>query len=130
MENEQISNTDLDSHDVRIADTEILKTDETYTIQSGRKEADSEVVGKCKSNRLKERMVGRNVSTLKVLMVNTAPSNEHLLADIKTVQQKEANSSKEIKQQKEADDADQKEQDPDEHLAAPELDNLLADLEL
>ena len=51
MENEQISNIDLDSPDVRIADTEILKTDETYTIQSGRKAAESEVVGKRHSGR-------------------------------------------------------------------------------
>ena len=75
IENDPIINTDLDNPDVMVADTGILKTDEPSTLQSGRKAADSEVVRKCHSNRIKERMAGRNVSTLKVSKVNTAPSS-------------------------------------------------------
>ena len=46
IENDPIINTDLDNPDVMVADTDILKTDETSTLQSGRKAAKSEVVGK------------------------------------------------------------------------------------
>ena len=45
-----------------------------------------------------------------------------------TFQQEEANSLREIKQHKETNDADQKAQEQDEHLTAPELDYLLADI--
>ena len=75
IENDPIINTDLDNPDVMVADTDFLKTDETSTQYSGRNAADSEVVGKRQSNRIKARVAGKNVSTLKVSKVHTAPSS-------------------------------------------------------
>ena len=73
IENDPTISTNLDNPDVLVADTDILKTDATSTQHSGLKAADSEVVVKRRSSRIKARGTGKGVSKLKVLKVNTAP---------------------------------------------------------
>ena len=50
IENDPIISTGLDNPDVLVVDTDILKTDETYTQHSGLKVADSEVIVKRQSS--------------------------------------------------------------------------------
>ena len=72
------NNTNLDTPDIPVADSDILKTDATSAQYSGPKatdQADSEVVVKRRSSRIKARGIGKGVSKLKVSKVNTASIN-------------------------------------------------------
>ena len=67
------NNTNLDTPDIPVADSDILKTDATSTQYSGLKATDSEVVVKRRSSQIKAQGIGKGVSKLKVSKVNTAP---------------------------------------------------------
>ena len=91
IENDPTISTNLDNPDVLVADTDILKTDATSTQHSGLKAADSEVVVKRQSSRIKAWVTGKNVSTLKVSKVHTAPSSDSSMGSFCSSQLAERN---------------------------------------